>query len=84
VDSRSLSLLIANINDGKKGMLSLISSITNETDISSSLPPKTSTLFYITGVMVISISLSCQVFYVHSRTHSNCMSGRINPQLSQW
>jgi hypothetical protein len=65
MDSRSLSLLIANINDGRKGKLNLVSCVANATHISSNLPPKSTTLFYITGDMVIVISLHCCVFYTH-------------------
>ena len=84
MELNSLSLLIADTNGGKKGMLGLDRDIANATNISSNLPPKSPTQFYITGAMMIVISLSCHVSYVHSGTHSNSMNGRINAQLSQW
>jgi hypothetical protein len=84
MELNSLSLVIANTNGGRKGMLALDRDIAYATNISSNLTPKSPTQFCITGAMVIVISLSCHVSYVHSRGHSNSMTGRINAQLSQW
>jgi hypothetical protein len=82
--STSSLLLGANINGGKRGIFDHVSSIVNDTDISSSLPPKFQMLHFITGAMEIMISPSCLVSYVHLRRHNNCMSGRINLQPSQY
>jgi hypothetical protein len=84
MELNSLSLLIANTNGGRKGMLALDRDIAYATNISSNLTPKSPTQFCIIGAMVIVISLSCHVSYVHSEGHNNSMDGKINTQLSRW
>ena len=84
MELNSLSLLFANTNGGKQGMFGLDRGIANATNISSNQATRSPTWFYITGAMVIVISLSCHISYICSGTHSNSVNGRINTQHSQW
>jgi hypothetical protein len=59
--TKILSVRTGYINDGKRGMFDLAASITNDTNISSSLSLLSRTLYYITGAMGIMISPSCHV-----------------------